>query len=126
MLVCRYLAEPEFIDMETAFRINLYRVANGSSVHEETDEETSEEIDICSRILAEIRNAPFITQKQLAVKVGLSYSGIRYIMKQLQDKGLLKRVGSTKKGQWIPKSERQGESTNEIQFQNTAIPDRCC
>ncbi|HIR44418.1 MAG TPA: winged helix-turn-helix transcriptional regulator, partial [Candidatus Ventrisoma faecale] len=44
-----------------------------------------------------------ITQKQLADRLGLSYAGIRYVMKKLQERGLLKRIGSTKKGQWIIK-----------------------
>lgn len=108
------LVEPEFVDMEIALRINLYRatinntneeIVTSEETSEETDEETSEEIKRetsgCDIILAEIKHNPFITQKQLAEKVGLSYSGIRYVMKQLQDEGLLKRVGATKKGKWI-------------------------
>ncbi len=105
------LAEPEFVDMEIALRINLYRAKTGTKISGETDtntengEETNvvtgEEKNTRSRILTEIKRNPFITQKQLAEKVGLSYSGIRYAMRQLQDEGILKRSGSTKKGQWI-------------------------
>ncbi|QSI27893.1 winged helix-turn-helix transcriptional regulator [Erysipelotrichaceae bacterium 66202529] len=67
----------------------------------ETDTETGEEKSARDRILTEIKCNPVITQKQLAEKVGLSYSGIRYTMRQLQDEGILKRTGSTKKGRWI-------------------------
>lgn len=107
------LAEPEFIDMEIALRINLYRVGIDVKTDAETDEETSEETDgetdgetsgeknIKNKVLVELRRNPVITQRQLAKKIGLSYSGIRYVMRQLQDEGILKRVGSTKKGQWI-------------------------
>ena len=55
------------------------------------------------RVVEEIKNDPSITQKQLADRLGLSYAGIRYVMKKLQERGLLKRIGSTKKGQWIIK-----------------------
>lgn len=68
-----------------------------------TDEETGGEISIRDRILNEIINDPVITQKQLSEKIGLSYSGVRYVMKQLQNEEILERVGSTKKGKWIIK-----------------------
>lgn len=103
------LAEPEFFDMEIAFRINLYRAQTDTKISRETDTKTGEETNIETGeeknakniLLAEIKRNPVITQKQLAEKVGLSYSGIRYVMRQLQDEGILKRSGSTKKGQWI-------------------------
>lgn len=105
------LREPEFIDMEIALRINIYRTQTDVKTNEETDTdtETGEETSIETggekstrdKILAEIKYNPVITQKQLSEKVGLSYSGIRYIMKQLQNEGILRRVGSTKKGQWV-------------------------
>ena len=105
------LAEPEFVDMEIALRINLYRAHTSikssdetdtdTKTNVETDTETGEEKSARDRILTEIKHNPVITQKQLAEKVGLSYSGIRYTMRQLQDEGILKRTGSTKKGRWI-------------------------
>ena len=125
------LAEPEFIDMEVALRINLYRANTGRETiekiktSEEMCKESSEEIKTggetskengktdgetkirkkttAERIVEEIKNDPSITQKQLADRLGLSYAGIRYVMKKLQERGLLKRIGSTKKGQWIIK-----------------------
>lgn len=149
------LPEPEFIDMEIALRINLYRAQActitssetgtdaktseetnvetgvdiktgeetnaetdvgietgeetdvetdvGIKTSEETNAETESEKDTKDKILAEIKCDPVITQKQLAEKIGLSYSGIRYAMRQLQDEGILKRTGSTKKGQWTIK-----------------------
>lgn len=125
------LAEPEFIDMEVALRINLYRANTGRETiekiktSEEMCKESSEEIKTggetskengktdgetkirkkttAERVVEEIKNDPSITQKQLADRLGLSYAGIRYVMKKLQERGLLKRIGSTKKGQWIIK-----------------------
>lgn len=139
------LSEPEFIDMEIALRINLYRAAIGSEagIGRETDQETNQEIDtnqenaqetnqemetdqeinqeididqesstvqkntkkrnFREKIIFEIKTNPSVTQEKLAEKTGLSRSGVKYILKKLQDEGLLKRVGSTKKGQWILK-----------------------
>ena len=165
------LREPEFIDMEIALRINLYRsrefiytteeIVTSGEIDEEingvsfvregppadigrkliihtideletnkelkklqkTSEETSEEIEKPQKtgeetggeigtgtgglitpgekILNEIKENPFITQRQLAGTTGMSYSGVRYVMKQLQKDGILVRVGATKNGKWI-------------------------
>ena len=51
--------------------------------------------------LDEVRKNPSITQKELESVTGLSRSGVRYIMQQLCKEGVLRRVGSTKKGQWL-------------------------
>lgn len=120
------LAEPEFIDMEIALRINLYRgniVGENSTktiekikTSEETSiesKETSGETDIetnirnkttAERVIEELKNDPSITQKHLAEKIGLSYAGTRYVMKKLLEEGILERTGSTKKGRWIIKA----------------------
>ena len=123
------LPEPEFVDMESALRINLYRALSDSGnstdqetnletsleTDQETDQETSLETDqetslemikshsSCEKIINEISSNPFITQIKLAEKTGMSRSGVKYVLKQLQNEGLLERVGSTKKGQWIIK-----------------------
>ena len=115
------LKEPEFIDMEIAMRINLYRastdvkISNNEEIsnhtgeeiriNEETNEETNKEITNREKILCEIYGSPDITQKQLAEKIGLSYAGVRYIMNQLQNEGIIERVGPTKKGQWVIKEK---------------------
>lgn len=53
------------------------------------------------RVMSEIKRNPYITQKQLAEMIGISYAGIRYTMKKLQNEGVLIREGSTKKGKWL-------------------------
>ena len=112
------LQEPEFVDMEIALRVNLYRgqfknsgadqetnQETSQETNQETNQETDKEIILKNRtknkILDEIKLNSSITQAQLAVKLGLSRSGIRYAMKQLQADGIIKREGSTKKGQWV-------------------------
>lgn len=52
-------------------------------------------------ILTALLKDPELTQSLLAQKMGLSEDGVRYIMNQLKKKGLLERVGSRRKGQWL-------------------------
>ena len=43
------------------------------------------------------------TQSELAVKSGLSLSGVKKVMRHLQEKGLLQRQGARKNGVWVVK-----------------------
>ncbi len=107
------LPEPEFVDMEIALRINLFRSLSNSrngtnqETGQETNQETGQEMmngqSSREKVINEISSNSFITQVKLAERTGLSRSGVKYILKQLQNEGLLERVGSTKKGQWIIK-----------------------
>ena len=71
------------------------------SNNQETDQEGGEKISNRIMIIEAIRNNPSITQKQLESITGLSRSGVRYILRKLQDENVLHRVGATKNGQWI-------------------------
>jgi len=121
------LHEPKLIEMENSFRVVLCRektltnkaIDSGLEGRSAKDIDTSnvfgtsEEIGMTSeennaesaadRILDGIRGNPVITQRQLADIVGLSYSGVRYVMEALRKEGILERVGSTKTGKWIIK-----------------------
>lgn len=44
---------------------------------------------------------PSITLSQLTLIIGLSKNGIRYNVDKLKNKGIITRVGSNRKGQWI-------------------------
>lgn len=52
------------------------------------------------KIIALIRQNPGITRQELAMELGLTDSGIKYHLKKMQDKGLLRRVGPDKGGHW--------------------------
>lgn len=52
------------------------------------------------RVARLILKNPKITQDRIAEIIGMSKSGIRYVMDKLKDRGILVRVGSTKKGKW--------------------------
>lgn len=120
------LKKPAFSDGEIDVIVTIYRDDNSPSnraakgnddgtvqeadQEQVTTRETSQETDQENKTVQEtsqekiillIQKNPSITQTKLAEQLGLSRSGVRYIMDQLQQKGILKREGSTKKGKWI-------------------------
>lgn len=52
------------------------------------------------RILTALRAAPAIPQKDLAAQLGISYSTLQRAMKELQEKGRLRRAGGKRYGHW--------------------------
>ena len=82
--------EPEFIDMGDAFRVNFYRSGTETGIE---NGKTGTEINQMSflntlseterKILEFIMDAPGITQKEIAQKMGMSKNGIRYAMDKL-------------------------------------------
>ncbi len=53
-----------------------------------------------SAIVQTIAEIPTMTQPELAAKLGLTLSGIRYHMDKLKKKGIVRHMGSSKKGYW--------------------------
>lgn len=53
------------------------------------------------KILELIKKDRKITKKELGEKLGLSSDGVRYHLRNLKKKGLVKWEGSSKKGEWI-------------------------
>jgi ATP-dependent DNA helicase RecG len=60
-----------------------------------TTQETTQE-----QILALLREAPALTRKALADRIGLTADGIKYHFDRLRDAGRIRHVGPTKKGHW--------------------------
>ena len=52
-------------------------------------------------MLLVMHNNPNITIKELQNRMGLSESGVKKIIRQLRNAGLIERIGATKKGYWI-------------------------
>jgi len=53
------------------------------------------------KIIELIKENPYITRKELAEKIwDITEDGIKYHLKTLKEKGLLKRIGSDKGGHW--------------------------
>ena len=64
------------------------------------DESLSDLSDTEKKVVKLILKNPEITQDKMAELMGMSKNGIRYVMNKLKDKGILVRVGATKKGKW--------------------------
>lgn len=121
--------EPEFIDMGDAFRVIFYRskietdientkrfvetgtkMENTSIESRITGTETGTEMmedelfftlsDTEKKVVKLILKNPEITQDKIAEIMGMSKSGIRYVMNKLKNRGILVRMGATKKGKW--------------------------
>ena len=59
------------------------------------------------KVLAEIRNNPKITKKQLEASVGVGKTAIDTAIAKLRERGFIQRVGSNKTGYWLAKSMRE-------------------
>lgn len=67
-----------------------------------TDEMRQEKLSTTEQeILRIINNDPSATTRNIAENLGVFKSTITRNIAKLKDKGILKRIGSTKKGQWI-------------------------
>lgn len=52
-------------------------------------------------LLALVRDDASITQSKMAASLGISRSTVALMLRDLQDEGIIRRVGSRKAGQWI-------------------------
>ncbi|MDO9537116.1 MAG: winged helix-turn-helix domain-containing protein [Thermoplasmata archaeon] len=52
------------------------------------------------KILQAIRDNPNRTRKELAAEVGISEDGVKYHLKKMVKKGLLRRIGPDRGGHW--------------------------
>ena len=80
-----HLKTPDFIEMDTAFRVNLYRV---------NDSKTRE------KILLLIQENPVITIAELAEKLKLTVKGVEWQLSKLKNEGAIIRIGADKGGKW--------------------------
>ena len=123
------LPEPELFDMGSDFRVNLYRKqavtdylgvvnpkeaslneTNGTdTVSIATTAKTAAKATVKlpialtpteKKIISNIQENPYITQEELGENVGLSVDGVRYVIRQLKAKGVLRREGSNRHGMW--------------------------
>ena len=96
------LPDPELIDFDGDFRVNMYRNNNTNKAsNESTNESISESLNSDEAvIMAIIKSNPQISQKEMATKSGFSRSKIQRILKVLQGKKVLYREGARKNGCW--------------------------
>ena len=57
--------------------------------------------EIKARILNVVKDNPEISQSQIAKDLNIGTDLVKYHMRDLKEKGLLKREGTTRKGKWV-------------------------
>lgn len=62
-------------------------------------DETNKEIS--GRIINLLEVRPEMAVREIAEKLGLSASGVRYHINKMKKSGMIEHIGSTKKGKWI-------------------------
>lgn len=72
----------------------MYRNIENGETKEKNQGETKE------KIIDLIRGNPYITQIEMCEVLGLSQGGIEYQMRNLKQKGIVKRVGGDRGGHW--------------------------
>ena len=98
------LPEPEFIDFDGDFRVNMYRQLPEKdwSHTDDTKHDTNDTLsENDTKILNLIRENPSITQAELREKLQVSIVTVKRLMANLQKRGLIERQGSSRKGKWI-------------------------
>ena len=98
------LPEPEFIDFDGDFRVNMYRQLPEKdwSHTDDTKHDTNDTIsENDTKVLDLIRENPSITQAELREKLQVSIVTVKRLMADLQKRGLIERQGSSRKGKWI-------------------------
>ena len=104
---------PTFFSDESDFNVTFWnlnygvgKISSGESNGESSGEVTEKSNGIINlnntekQIIKLIGENSTITQKDLALQIGLSEGGIRKAMKKLKKAGIIRREGSTKSGIW--------------------------
>ena len=104
---------PTFFSDESDFNVTFWNLNYGveqiSSVESngESSGEVTEKSDVIinlnnteKQIIKLIAKNSAITQKELAIQIGLSEGGIRKAVTKLKNAGIIMREGSTKNGNW--------------------------
>lgn len=115
------LLEPEFLDMETALRINLYRnienVQLGTTqVSQDTTQATQDTTQVAQNIIRDdiptvigdedkkileiIKINPYTSQREIAKALDWKIDRVKYYLKKMKREGIVRRVGSSQKGYW--------------------------
>ena len=68
-----------------------------------TQSTQSDEIKPVQSIIEIIEQNPLLSQKQMAEKLSLNQNTLKYYIKKMREKGIIERVGSSRKGKWVVK-----------------------
>ena len=98
-----FLPEPEQIDFDRDFRINMYRQP---SLIQAGTIGTIIGIKVTSpeeRVLTIMKQNARVTQKELQKELGVSLRTVKRMIAELQEKGYIVRRGNNRSGEWIVK-----------------------
>lgn len=104
------LREPEFIDMEVAFRINLYRDTKislkdtnepNNDTNKPKNDTNDTKTDLEIRLAELIRKNPEMPQREMKEALNVSIITIKRTLSKMQMEGKVIREGSKRKGKWI-------------------------
>ncbi len=100
------LPKPELIDFDGDFRINMYRkretnIETDRKTNTNTETNMKTNTETADRIMAIMKEHSGITVKKIAEQLGLSVGGVRYHVNKMKKDGLVKHIGSSKKGTWF-------------------------
>ena len=111
------IPEPELIDFDGDFRINMYRQpsliqagtigTNSGTIGTNSDTiGTIIGIKVTSpeeRVLTIMKQNAKVTQKELQKELGVSLRTVKRMIAELQEKGYIVRRGNNRSGEWIVK-----------------------
>ena len=80
-----HLKTPEFIEMDTAFRVNLYRMEKAKS---------------SEKIIKAIQKNPAVTIEELAKITRTTTRSVEKNLTKLKNEGRIIRIGADKGGKW--------------------------
>jgi ATP-dependent DNA helicase RecG len=89
-----FLRSPEFAMKEGILGAEVSEKRPEGKTAQKTTQKTAQ------KVMGLIRHNPEITRRELAMELGMTDSGIKYHLKKMQAKGLIRRVGPDKGGHW--------------------------
>lgn len=118
------LPEPQFIDFDGDFRVNLFRINRDNEFSYDTIDTNKNHFDTINdivgtnygtiqcvsetslkdNILKLMRQNPRITQKEIQEKSEVSLRSVKRAIADLQKQGYVIRKGNNRSGEWIVKS----------------------
>lgn len=103
------LPEPEFIDFDGDFRVNMYRWTEssfgGNGVTTQTTQIPTQTDGLSftnedKAVLTLVYSQPEMTQKELAMELGWTVDRVKYYLNKMKKQQIIKRVGSSHNGHW--------------------------
>lgn len=91
-----------FIFMDNFLRVSFKYKENPFEYDQETTQENYQKqlSEIQDKIISLIKNNPKVTQKEMAEMLDISREKVKYHIAVLKENNIIKREGSTKKGNW--------------------------